>query len=253
MTFFARYELLNVILKDTEDNSETIAAYQDMLTNSVTLQGRTFYRDGTWNTLCLPFNVDNLNGTPLEGATVKMLVSTAYEASTSTLRLNFSDNLQSLSAGMPYIVKWEGESDNISNPTFNNVTLSNYTDCVETDEVTFCGTFSPITLVANDKTKLYLGAGNKLYYPNGDMNINACRAYFQLNGLTAGEPTSLAKVSNFVVNFGDGESTGISLTPSLSTKGKESRSWYDLQGRQLNGKPATKGMYIKDGRKVVIK
>ena len=29
--------------------------------------------------------------------------------------------------------------------------------------------------------------------------------------------------------------------------------WYDLNGRRLSGKPTTKGLYIKDGRKVVIK
>ena len=29
-------------------------------------------------------------------------------------------------------------------------------------------------------------------------------------------------------------------------------TWYDLQGRQIN-QPTKKGLYIKDGRKVVIK
>jgi hypothetical protein len=29
--------------------------------------------------------------------------------------------------------------------------------------------------------------------------------------------------------------------------------WYDLNGRQLSGKPAAKGIYINKGKKVVIK
>ena len=29
--------------------------------------------------------------------------------------------------------------------------------------------------------------------------------------------------------------------------------WYDLNGRKLNAKPTTKGVYIQNGKKVVIK
>lgn len=29
--------------------------------------------------------------------------------------------------------------------------------------------------------------------------------------------------------------------------------YYDLQGRKFNGKPASKGIYINQGRKIVIK
>jgi hypothetical protein len=36
-------------------------------------------------------------------------------------------------------------------------------------------------------------------------------------------------------------------------RGKRSDSWYDLQGRKLNGKPAQKGVYIYNGKTVVIK
>ncbi len=33
---------------------------------------------------------------------------------------------------------------------------------------------------------------------------------------------------------------------------QEEGQWYDLSGRKLNGKPATKGIYIVDGKKIVI-
>ena len=29
--------------------------------------------------------------------------------------------------------------------------------------------------------------------------------------------------------------------------------WFDLNGRQFNGKPTKKGLYIKDGKKVLVK
>jgi hypothetical protein len=33
----------------------------------------------------------------------------------------------------------------------------------------------------------------------------------------------------------------------------QSDSWYDLQGRRLSGKPARKGLYLQNGKKVVMK
>ena len=33
----------------------------------------------------------------------------------------------------------------------------------------------------------------------------------------------------------------------------EADAWYSLDGRKLDGKPSAKGMYIKNGKKVVIK
>ena len=44
--------------------------------------------------------------------------------------------------------------------------------------------------------------------------------------------------------------TAIQKLPMVN--GQQSNDWYDLQGRRLNGKPATKGIYIHNG-KVVIK
>ena len=40
---------------------------------------------------------------------------------------------------------------------------------------------------------------------------------------------------------------------SLSTNTQFSSDWYDLQGRRLNGRPTVKGIYIKEGRKVVLR
>jgi len=48
-----------------------------------------------------------------------------------------------------------------------------------------------------------------------------------------------------------GETTGIkNLTPALS---EGEGVWYDLNGRKLQGMPTTKGIYMNNGRKVVVK
>lgn len=134
-----------VILQDREDNSDVLTTY-DGVTADVTLQGRTLWKDGSWNTLCLPFSLSSLDGTPLEGATVKALETSSFES--GTLTLNFTkdeDNLTSIEAGVPYIVKWTSGNP-VTDPTFENVTISNTSSPVTTDEVSFTGLYSPLTV-----------------------------------------------------------------------------------------------------------
>ena len=146
VVFMARYKLLELSLSDNAPNDGVLEAYNGRKTTSVTLSGRTLYKDNTWNTLCLPFSIDNLNGTPLEGAQVKELASSSFSAQTGTLMLNFSENLTEIEAGHPYVVKWESGS-NIESPKFEGVTISSTEPVVkETDAASFVGTYSPYTI-----------------------------------------------------------------------------------------------------------
>ena len=244
-------------LVDNEDNTSMLTA-RNQYYGDVTIEGRSLVRNNTWNTLCLPFNVydgdegDNksFTGTPLEGATVKTLSSSSFDGKTGTLTLNF-EAVTSVEAGKPYIVKWENGGDNITNPVFKGVTISNQINNVETNAVTFCGVFNPFILKANDKTKLYLGSNNTLYYPSKERTVNSFRAYIQLaDGITAGDPVNGTQgVKAFVLNLDD-EETGLSPIPSPKGEGG---ACYSLDGRRLSGKPVQKGVYIINGRKVVIK
>jgi alpha-amylase len=48
--------------------------------------------------------------------------------------------------------------------------------------------------------------------------------------------------------------TGInSVDNSQSAIGSEAGAWYTIDGRKLSGKPAQKGIYIVNGRKVAVK
>ena len=239
-----------ISLADGSDNTAVITD-ADGYVADVTLAARTLYKDGKWNTLCLPFNVDNFTGTPLEGATVKTLASTGFSG--GTLTMNFTDDVTSIEAGKPYIVKW-ANGTNIANPVFNGIIITNVTANAETDYVDFIGTYSPVGIYTAGKTNLYLGAGNKLYYPTAsDFKVNACRGYFQLKqGLTVGEAAN--GVRAFVLNFGDDETTGIiSIDNGQLIIDNSMDAWYSLDGRRLNGKPTQKGVYINHGNKVVIK
>ena len=142
----------------------------------------------------------------------------------------------------------------MENPVFSSVTITSTTPTVATgDAANFCGIYNPYSTGGEDKTLLYLGADDKLYYPSADMTIGACRAYFTLNGITAGEPTdNSAGVRAFVLNFGEGGETGI-ISPSRKPERQGTSGWYTLDGRRLNGKPTMHGIYVNNGVKVVIK
>ena len=237
-------------LTDGSDNTAFITAHDGDIYD-ITLTGRTLYKDGKWNTLCLPFDLGNLSGTPLENATLMTLSSSNYD--NGTLTLNF-ESATTIAAGKPYIVKWTTTGENISSPVFNGVTISSTPADVETTAVTFKGNYDYLGFTEENRSILFLGTQNKLFYPLSGASIGACRAYFQLNGgITAGDPASAAPVRAFVLNFG-GERAGIQgLTPDPSSKGEGSEYWYSLDGRRLSQRPSRAGVYINNGKMVVIK
>ena len=98
--------LTDVSLADNASNATTISKLNGFRNLDITLAGRTLYKDGDWNTLCLPFAVSNFTGTPLEGATVMELDGDKSNLTGGTLTLNFTD-ATSIEAGKPYIVKWD--------------------------------------------------------------------------------------------------------------------------------------------------
>jgi len=50
----------------------------------------------------------------------------------------------------------------------------------------------------------------------------------------------------------DGGEGTTSIDASLVNSEEVNSVWYDLNGRRLQGKPSQKGIYIKNGRKVVV-
>lgn len=255
-----------LFLGDEIDNTRSIADFSNVRAD-VTLSGRTLHKDNAWNTICLPFDMtaEQVNS-QLAPAGLMTFSGSSFESSTGTLTLNFAD-ATTINAGIPYIIKWNN-ADNIINPVFTGVVINNTNPAVVGSDgaASFVGTYAPVNIYTTEKKNLYLGNDNKLYYPtSSDFNVNAFRAYFQLNnGLTAGEPNS--HVKSFVLNF-DGEEILTGIAPLLSPEGMnhsplgetEGAPWYDLSGRKLstrqivNSSTLPKGIYINQGRKIVIK
>ena len=259
----------------TRDRKLTVLGFHDLLTLSneggnytileetssdkaldVVIEGRTLYKDGSWNTICLPFDVGYFDRTIFEDATVMTLGSSTFDSETGTLSLNFVQKT-SIEPGYPYLVKWNG-GDDIVDPTFTNVHIYLSTPSQQPkfpgdeDIAVFKGCFDPYSLTAGDTNTLYLGADNTLYYADesSSVTIGAFRGYFELNlPETETEPSN---IKAFVLNFDD-ETTSIEEITSPSNLSNPSNSFITLDGRRLNAQPTSAGLYIINGKKVIIK
>ena len=240
----------NVSLADDDDNSTKISNANGYVAD-VTLSGRTLYKDGAWNTICLPFSV-TLAGSPLDGATVRALESASISG--STLNLTFGDAVMTLEAGTPYIIKWES-GDNLVSPVFSGVTIDatdrSYDNSASGDNrVRFLGTYKSTAFDAEDKSILLMGGENTLYYPTAGAGIGAQRAYFKIGS----DGALLARrLTAFNIDFGDDEATGIISVHDSGFMVNGSDAWFTLDGRRLSAKPSVKGVYVNNGRKVIIK
>ena len=110
------------------------------------------------------------------------------------------------------------------------------------------GTLQPITIyeTEGEYTNYYLSNGDSgvgFYKVNGSVALKANRAYLPLL-----KGTTQAGTRFIGLGFEDDGTTN--LTPALS-KGEGDGEWYTLQGQRV-AKP-DKGLYIKNGKKVVIK
>ena len=251
---------------DGYKNANHIAALNDGTAHNIKLYGRTLYKDGKWNTLCLPFDLDaGRVEAILKPEKLMTLSSTSFAG--DKLTLNFEE-ATTIEAGKPYIIKWSKvdgydqasvDSRDIKDPVFTDVIVKSGTTATATDCVNFIGTTSSVTLSGGNTSVLYLGSGNNLYYPASDRTIGAFRAYFELsNGLTVGDPAS--PIKEFKMNFGnDDDADGIgSIHNSSQSSGaggtqfiihNDNEAIYNLAGQRLQ--KMQRGINIVNGKKVL--
>ena len=184
-------------------NSHILQTVSDDIWDSrIALLGRTLYKDGNWNMLCLPFEVYNLSDTPLAGATVMELdvdnqwtmdngqwiidnengtYRTGLDGTTLYL---FFRPVGSIMSGRPYIVKWETTGEPIENPVFQASGIYPEPEDVTSQDgkVQFNGIYDP-TLLSNDGgSNLCIGTDSQLYWPSADETLNALRFYLHVDG-----------------------------------------------------------------------
>lgn len=138
-----------------------------------------------------------------------------------------------------------GRLADINGLTVRDVTVTAAEPCdVTTDAVIFRGCYDPMPFPNQDRTILYMGSDNKLYYPNGQatVTINPFRAYFVVKD-------SAAEVHSIELNI-DEESPTTIEDIALPTRPVTTVT-YNLTGQRVDA--TYKGLIIKNGRKFVVK
>lgn len=220
----------------SEESVNTIAAKTDI---AVSLK-RTFYKDGEWNTLCLPFAVANA-ATAFDGAELREVDVTQSSENTIVFK-----EATTIEAGKPYLIKWAKTPNEVCDfvNTFEGVTLvATATPVKVNDAITFTGFYNKATADKLGASVAAIGPGNKLFkVTSGEMK--GFRAAFVLN------PATPAAGINVVI---DGTTTGIEdlVVDGVKANGRVYNLNGQYVGNSLNG--LQPGIYIQNGKKVVVK
>ena len=215
----------------SENSDNSITKYTDMIVNLE----RSFVKD-MWNTVCLPFAPTAEQANALFGTGYQLAAFTGVSGTT----MEFSTiDISGFEAGKPYLVK---PTQDLSSPvTLFDVDLTATNGKTVTfGDYSFKGTFVSKSFDASERSSVrFVGSGNKLLTPNDDSSMKALRCYFVVPAESAAR--------SFTIDGMDDSTTSISGMSEATT----TNYIYDLSGRQVVN--PVKGLYIVNGRKVVIK
>lgn len=223
-----------ITLNENSDNN--VEAAENV---NVTLK-RTFYKDGEWNTLCLPFAVADAK-TAFDNAELREVDTKNSHDNTIVFK-----EATAIEAGKPYLIKWANLSSDAVNveKKFEGVTLVAAATPVEVNEgISFKGFYKMTEASELGASVAAIGAGNKLFKVT-EGKMKGFRAAFVLS--SGAEATKY----NVVI---DGTATGIEdlVIDGVKANGRVYNLNGQYVGNSLNG--LQPGLYIQNGKKIVVK
>ena len=234
---------------------ENATMLPDATDSNVDILVKRTIKGGEWSTICLPFamSADKLKaafGNDYQLAYISGTNVTKEGGKVTAIDVKFTNRTAAAVANTPYIIKVSQDITEFNvNAKINPVDAKKYDVTVEDDEsgeeVSVCsmtGNLKAGTVVP-DKS-LFL-TGNQFWYSSGKTKMKAFRAYFTFNDVLADVAASGARIG---LAFGSDETTGIGMNGDVDAP----TAIYDMLGRKVE-KPSRKGLYIKNGEKVVIK
>ena len=216
-----------------------------------------------WETIALPFTVQRIaHERDMEDGKTNNITPFGTNDDNKHFWLrrmtgNGFQSVQTLEANVPYIISMPNSD---SYPAEYNL-AGNIYFTAENVEV-------PATTLVTDEWGEYtmtstfqrLGAQESIYvlnvgevrngYPEGSIFERNYRATRPFEAYTTHRGSSPAPKFFMIGMPGDDGTTGI-VTVGIGSPNAD--TWYDLQGRKLQGKPTQKGVYIQNGKKITIK
>lgn len=133
-----------------------------------------------YNTICLPFDVNDATLKAVFGSDVELKQMSSAELAGDVLNLIFDDVTTGIYRGTPYLIK---TSSKVVNPIFTDVlfkaTVATQTTGTNAD---FIGSFIK-GVVPEGENNLFLGPNNLLYFSQTATPIKGMRAWFKVKGV----------------------------------------------------------------------
>ena len=207
-------------------------------------------KQGYWNTVCLPFAVtaDNLKAAFGNDVKLEALKDVTVDGN-GVLTLNF-EAAAAMEAGKPYIINpSEVSTDNTYVLGTYALSTSSYeaTGSSNGNDVSMIGSFAKFTLDGKSETiDQYFLQGDKFYHivPANPISAKGFRCYFTVSSNTTQQAVTLAKIQH-----ANGSATAIKIVKVGNTA--DGSAIYDLQG--IKHDSMSKGVYIKNGKKFVVR
>lgn len=210
-----------------------------------------------WNAICLPFSmteqqVRNAFGKDARIAEFKKV----EESGNKEVALFGMHYYQLITAGKPCLIKPSQVSETY---TIEGVTIDAEEALTVADsnkKFDFVGTYAPTTMPVNSH---FLGSNDgKLYYITAAKDISGLKAFLKpVENNPAGAKLSIAFDST--VNDQDNNTTGIEAikdyTDQDAANSSANKGIYNINGQFMGTNPAIlpQGIYVKDGKKFIVK
>ena len=171
------------VLDEKDDETTFAFKFATARMKDYALMIRSLYKDGYFNTICLPFDVNSIAASPLAGAEIYTFEGgrVVNTGSGNELQLQLSPlSGDQLTKGVPYMLRWTS-GDDLSFLKFDNIVWGTGSDAGQTGDtkVTFHG-FYPMTHIEElNHYNLFLGANDVLYWPISDgTSMRGFRGYW---------------------------------------------------------------------------
>ena len=236
-----------IVLDDAEDLTTVVTADADNAIVNFTARSISAEK---WNVLVLPFEVTvKALSTAFGYAAVDVLDETATDGNVH-FKLKASG---SIAANTPFLIYPCDDKANLNQVTFTDVNVKKITNATysvkDTKNNKFVGVYKE-TGIYGEKFR-YLSGGAfydaAKYTEASPAKIKPLRGYLDLS-----ENTTAAAPTIFIEDI-DGSVTAINVISGDVQKIDADGSWYTINGVKLDAAPTQKGVYIKNGKKFVIK
>ena len=210
----------------------------------------------TWNSFVLPFDIkvkDLSKAAGVDYCVVNVLNPTATKVVDGKAQVRFNLTMGEIKANTPFLMKTvTSKAKGTAITVTGKIVEAVETSVKNSDEnITFNALYAKKVMKANNEFPANTAdnaawkKGNDSEDPDDQVRLSALASYI---AVPAGTLTRI-----FVEDFENGTTVIKELGVDGTNKAYALDGWYTLNGVKLQGAPTEKGIYINNGKKVVIK